>query len=119
MSGDTKALRELLAKATPGPWRHDAGDTAVFATAPSKTGSRLLQTLVAGNAAPNDAALIVALHNAAPALLDEIDRLREVERAARVIRESGIVTDESFVALANAFVALDALRASSPSGGGR
>jgi hypothetical protein len=75
------------------------------------------------------AKLIVAAVNALPALLDEIDRLREVERAAREATDCfrcgtydegcAVCRDSRTPAVADALRKLDALRASSPSGGGR
>lgn len=57
---DVKALRELLAKATPGPWQ--SIDNVIFSVEPG--GPHPLE----GNCA--DGALIVAAINALPALLD-------------------------------------------------
>ena len=77
---DTARMRELLAKATPGPWKawdrgigwevHDENDIEI--------NSEFRETFREG-----DAALIVALRNAAPALLDTIVALR-AENAALV-----------------------------------
>jgi hypothetical protein len=135
MSSDTKALRELLAAATPGEWNvsldgggHYAGNIPascfenweVYAKTPERP------RIPSSEA---DADLIVALHTTAPALLDEIDRLREVERAAREATDCfrcgtydegcAVCRDSRTPAVADALRKLDALRASSPSGGGR
>lgn len=80
---DTTALRSLLAEATPAPWYAN-----ITPTGPSAAVMRS-ECVMAGNdrvAARGDqkkqrqwiqdAALIVALRNAAPAMLDEIDSLR-------------------------------------------
>lgn len=84
MSVDLPALRELLAKATPGPWKPsvwiETDGNEWRATGPgheehahdygSEPGSPDEQSAQA------DATLIVALVNAAPDLLDEVERLR-------------------------------------------
>lgn len=80
---DIAKLRELLAKATPGPW--DAMNTfaeqgvEIWDGGPGDMPiARLAYRYpkVPGRDAHPDAALIVALHNAAPALLDEVEALR-------------------------------------------
>jgi len=71
---DTARLRELLAKATQGPWV-DTGDEN--------------DTVAAADGLPvcyyvgvQNAALIVEAINALPGLLDEVDRLRASTRKA-------------------------------------
>lgn len=80
---DTKQLRELLAKATPEPWE-----------------DRVLVDAGQYDGEPHDANfdLAIALRNAAPALLDELDRLRwkvdeleawyQMECAKRILAEN-------------------------------
>jgi hypothetical protein len=83
---DLDHLRRLLASATPGLWEtardpyrvHDAEGEAI-----------------ADTWSPSDAALIAALRNAAPTLIDEVERLRaEVAR----IREAADVAPEDDLA---------------------
>lgn len=75
---DTAALRTLLAKATPGEWKADRwfvnGGNGLVAEAFDGTSDsrRNLQH------EKDNAALIAALHNAAPALLDAADRWAQV-----------------------------------------
>ena len=78
---DTKALRALLEKATPGPWHwegHDEG--TITSEAAGHAGKSIVESdnRVYG---PSDAdgELIVAMRSALPALLDAADRLAEVE----------------------------------------
>ena len=111
---DTKALRELEAKATPAPWGktpfEEKNDVCIW----QPDGSWLAnvgnwgncQLIVEGEDGPDiqahpdlerietghdaNAEFIVALRNAAPALLDEIESLREkVERYKSAARNPG------------------------------
>lgn len=115
---DTKALRELEAKSTKGPWRWTAGDgdpqiegnveypeaspvlvasgcrnehrtsLGIQGCMPEKLNDQLRACPMHPHA--NDRELIVALRNAAPALLDEIESLREkVERYESAARNPG------------------------------
>ncbi len=81
---DIEKLRELLAAATPGPWKHIPGKRMVFVVAPEchvysnrdnddGEGPYHPNTIKRWNA---DAALIVAAVNALPAMCNEIDALR-------------------------------------------
>lgn len=86
---DTKELRALEAKATPGPWY---GRPSFLTDTFQIHGER--QVVVAGVSRGRDAEFIIASRNAIPALLDELDRLREegeklvgVLRAAREYSE--------------------------------
>jgi hypothetical protein len=87
---DTKRLRELLAKATPGPWRAERiGEEESLVHAP-ESAEQLAKRRDVGHACvfcdshhAANAELIAAAVNALPALLDEIDRLRRVAEAAR------------------------------------
>lgn len=63
---DIERLRELLAKATPEPWETHPGGSMVW------DGSKLIIPVVY----LSDGALIVELRNQAPALLDELERLK-------------------------------------------
>lgn len=83
---DLDALERLLAEATPGPWTHDTpyygshvDSVAHYRTAtfdPNQADG--VGTFSNGP----DAALIVLLRNTAPALIQEVRRLREAEREA-------------------------------------
>lgn len=88
---DTARLRELLAKATQGDWKTgnmdfyvegDDGDDLVLGAIGVSSGfrSHVYSVLRGKRTFPEQKAnleSIVALHNAAPALLDEIDCLRD------------------------------------------
>lgn len=102
---DTARLRELLAKATPGEWKHyrrkptkkewqiDAVDDANGDAVVHRTGfdaSPLRQKAKAANAA-----LIVALRNAAPALLDEVEALR-AEKDVISKENAKLIADRAF-----------------------
>lgn len=97
-------LRALLAAGTPGPWEvttDDHGRKGVDVGIWSDAASRYpVESLVIGN--PNhaaDAALIAAAVNALPALLDEIERGRELrgrveaERDDLALRLSALLCD--------------------------
>jgi hypothetical protein len=98
---DVKRLRELLAKATPGPWRSQrAGNAPCHGALVGQ--SAILELPRPYNEAyiaerklrevslftDDDADLIAAMRNALPDLLDEIDRLRAelAEATARARR---------------------------------
>lgn len=71
-------LRAVRAKMTPGPWRagslgERSGFAAVFTGTPDGPGQTVAQWCL-----PDDAAGIVATHNAADALLDALDRIAAV-----------------------------------------
>lgn len=90
MSVDTKRLRERLAAATPGPWRYLVDDATVDGMIDGIVdgdGDDIVKT-DCGIYPPRleDAQLIAALRNEAPALLDELEKLRAVH---------GIVSQES------------------------
>ncbi len=79
MTTDIPALRALLAKATPGPWsanrpHHTADGEMEWEIL--GTPRDLCVCIKANYLDPEDAELIPALRNAAPALLDELERLR-------------------------------------------
>ena len=85
---DVAALRDLLEKSVPAPWhaRPDTNKTHIFEVTGWKVGDAFN---------PEEADAIVALVNAAPALLAEIEGLRErlarqdaVIEAARTFRDS-------------------------------
>lgn len=95
MTVDTAALRELLGKATKGPWLyrpHQYDDWGVvraeyelgWIVLQASAGRRLTDEEAAQHRAaktdpygPN-AQLIIAMHAALPALLDEVDRMRDL-----------------------------------------
>lgn len=82
---DIARLRELLAKATPGPWIKDRVITPslVYWTVESETADGQISEVECIH--EPDATLIAALRNEAPALLDEVTELR-----ARVSSEVSI-----------------------------
>ena len=73
MPADPKALRKLLAKATPGPWGNNCHGT--FWSEGERDEGNVLY--LGATMTPNNAALIVAAVNSLPELLDELERLRE------------------------------------------
>lgn len=84
---DTKAMRELLAKATPGPYARDPLNLGSLGDVSTADGAHMVAQAQAiyrerpDQRAQNaqrdaNADAIVALHNAAPAILDEIEALR-------------------------------------------
>jgi hypothetical protein len=88
---DIPALRALLEKATKGPWgkRNKVGYVLGADCVVAQCGDFADKELVRFNAARwnADADLIVAAVNALPALLDELEGLREaVEKAAKQFR---------------------------------
>lgn len=85
MSVDTKRLRERLAAATPGPWRYLVDDATVDGMIDGIVdgdGDDIVKT-DCGIYPPRleDAQLIAALRNEAPALLDELEKLRAVQES--------------------------------------
>lgn len=86
MTTDTDKLREILTKATPGEWRATPFSSVVGCPITSQPDPKKNTVILAGvhGAFRDDyraeveanASAIVALHNAAPTLLDELDRLR-------------------------------------------
>lgn len=91
MSADAALLRELLAAATPGPWRGSHSD---WRPARAQTSVEAGESLVASVYAETDsgasanARLIAAAVNALPWLLDELDKLRAERDAARDAQEA-------------------------------
>lgn len=129
------ALRALLAAATPEPWRaysgHDeCGARTVLAPETGVGGGEydhVGEVYVVVDARPDDVAVIVALRNAAPALIDALDRAERVEAAARAyVAADEYVNAVSMVmrpedaerAQRVATEAWDALRAALGDGGG-
>lgn len=92
---DTAALRELLAKATPGPWeatkRGIEGNTYddVIAPGPVECMSHCYggSSTVEGDRYDTDRALIVAAVNALPTLLDELDTARATLRRVEALAD--------------------------------
>lgn len=82
MTTDTE-LRELLAKATPGPWRHygmagvAAPDVEIVYEGPVECEECDQRIALTGCLTYADAELIAAAVNALPGLLDERDHLRQ------------------------------------------
>ena len=79
---DIAELRRLLAEASPGPWEYDGVpvDDSHWTVAEIARGAPLPMIEVPGSEAKDanaDAALIVALRNAAPELLDRLERAEE------------------------------------------
>lgn len=77
---DTAALRRLLAKATPGEWRVDADPRIDGADQiiDCNRGFTICFMATSSSEQPDDAEHIVAIHNAATALLDAADRWAQV-----------------------------------------
>lgn len=75
---DIARLRELLAKATPGPWKSldDPDGLHQLWTDRSFTLDQLIARSCFKPASKQNTDLIAALRNEAPALLDELERLR-------------------------------------------
>lgn len=85
---DTTRLRELLAKATPGEWDIAEVDWAglefsIHAPTGCIAGGLVEYGAFSVEQARINAALIVALRNAAPALLDELEALRHEAQSSR------------------------------------
>jgi hypothetical protein len=76
---DTRALRELLAKATPRPWASTENDFYISGDMDADNSS----AIVAVELERPDAALIVAAVNALPSLLDALGALRAERDAMR------------------------------------
>lgn len=74
-------LRELLAKATPGEWRHRVMSQGQRQYPEVWAPSGFVASF--GKEGDGDALLIAALRNAAPSLLDEIEHLRAKLEEAR------------------------------------
>ena len=88
MSIDTKELRAIVERVTPGEWR-----VYRHPQSPDNIGCDIVgQTRdhdIAENVAPENAVGIVALKNAAPEMLAEIERLREA--LERISKSTGCV----------------------------
>lgn len=74
---DTTAIRELIAKATPGPWKYDNREECI-----NKEDHAPWEAIFWGGheklgAAMSDIDLVLHLVNNASAMVDEINRLRE------------------------------------------
>jgi len=97
---DIEGLRELLAKATEGPW--DAQDMYGLVM-PSKIDGFVFPERRAEHQAQidADAELIVAARNALPGLLDELDRLRNVVRVLDAANDQQRAKLAAVEALAN------------------
>ena len=90
---DIAALRRLLAEASPGPWEYDGVpvDDSHWTVAEIARGAPLPMIEVPGSEAKDanaDAALIVALRNAASELLDRLERAERKLESAREATES-------------------------------
>ena len=90
MTTDTKRLRELLSKATPGPWEPTNTTTVncnyACGSGPWIISDRNDPQVIA------DAALIAAAVNALPELLDEVERLRTHVACLEEAHTQGIVS---------------------------
>lgn len=71
---DLDHLDKLYAEAAPGPWETHRGRTVPWISYEADVAGEILRNEVGGE---EDAACIVALHNAYPALAAEIRRLRD------------------------------------------
>lgn len=106
---DLDKLEKLYAEATKGEWTHTPDDGSGYG---DKIQPDIACSWVGGGGinGSDNAALIVALHNAFPALLDELRALREVEAEVRgELEPDGVFTPEAGVV--DALSRLDALRA--------
>ena len=72
---DIEELKRLLAEATPGEWRHIISGVSWWA---GGLYSEDTDSHIANYREQCDAALIVALHNAAPAMIAELEAARKV-----------------------------------------
>lgn len=78
-------LRELMGRATPGPWKEDRGDIEAHMATPGKNGVQphsLLKGWDDGSAwfnADEDAQFVVALVNAAPKLLAVVEAAKALD----------------------------------------
>ena len=96
MSVDLEELKRLLEKATPGPWGWGEGvcgpylDRQAHAPDWSCNDSGREAVWLGGSVLDDDMALIAALHNTAPALIEELEqaesRLREAQADAERLR---------------------------------
>lgn len=105
MTVDTQKLRELQARATPGPlilatsnsWRRIVsflGSKPVCVPCTQPDGHPDLHFPNGGAEGP-DAALLIESRNALPALLDEIDRLRaELQQTASMLQSACLVISD-------------------------
>ena len=88
MTDDIKRLRELLAKATSGPWEWwNSGKYGVTAIKEHDPGDEKGNLFACGGDRSTDAALIAEMRNALPALLDMAERCARYEAALRQVRE--------------------------------
>jgi hypothetical protein len=92
---DIERLRELLAKATPGPWLTGSGailkpEVAAKPSAGVLSVNRAVVCLTGPDeraCSADDAELIVAMHNALPELLADYERLRGMEERVKGLGE--------------------------------
>lgn len=83
----TARLRELLARATPGPWHTGGEDRAKAVYAGSGEDDYLMLLGIGREGFYDDVVLTVEAVNALPALLDALDRRRDeaLEEAAQAL----------------------------------
>jgi hypothetical protein len=90
MNIDTKRLRELMEKATPGPWTGDRIDGTVKYNMHGQDGSLVIN----GDLWHEDHELIMALRNELPAILARLEKLEAVAEAARTyVNRKGAMDD--------------------------
>lgn len=94
---DTEELRRLTREATPGPWKW--GWTTDLTSPPTKRFTKDSYTVEPAVCATSrlkggfdDAALLVAMRNALPALLDRMEKLERVAEASRYHSRGDYVT---------------------------
>lgn len=99
---DLNRLRELLDKATPGPWNgyDDSGSTGRQEIVAS--GVTVARCYVGNPNGRNDAQLIVALRNCAPEMLAVVDAARRIDQW------SGDLYEFDYDIIRDALAALDA-----------
>lgn len=98
MNTDIKALRELLAKATPGPWFDQSNEDYPGANHKIRPIDNISEWPAFGeiaSAGPHNAALIVAAVNNAPALLDRIEALEALNERLREALAGLLACDEA------------------------
>ena len=78
------ALREAVAKMTEGPWFWKPGSLRDIITASDTADTRVCEAAPGNTNGEDDTKGIVALRNAAPALLDEVEAARAVLETSEI-----------------------------------
>jgi hypothetical protein len=104
---DTKNLRELLAKATPGPWHtktecpgrccwHVFRNPPLYGGTPDEAGNQD-EPIVMNECREDDAALMAEARNQLPAILDELEAVRTERDRLRTALKAIEQWEEPFV----------------------